>query len=297
SFFSDMLGYEQFDGLTKDQAIYPKFNAQLAQDAQEQALRTIVDHLVRRKADYRDLFTTKQTFINRNLGALYRVLVPEDAVEGWAPYSFGPEGERAGILSLAGFLMLDPTHEGRSSPTIRGKSVRELLLCQPVPQPPADVNFAIVQDVENPEFKTARQRLTRHREEPACAGCHAMTDPIGLSMENYDAIGSYRTHENGASIDASGEFNGHSYSGLVEFSRLLRNSDEVPLCLVQRAYEYGTGHAARFSDEDWMMHTVGAFANEGYRFPALMRMIALSEAFRTIAVPEIARSGEPVAAR
>ena len=248
AFFSDMFGYEQFQGLAKDQAIYPKFNSGLAKDAQEQTLRTIVDLLVTNRGDYRDLFSTRKTFINRGLGALYQVPVSAAGVDGWAPYTFPASQPRGGILSLAGFLMLDPTHEGRSSPTIRGKSVRELLLCQPVPQPPPNVNFAIVQDVSNPLYKTARQRLTAHQENPACAGCHALTDPIGLSLENYDAIGNFRSHENDAVIDATGTFDGKPYTGLLGLSQRLRESPDVPSCVVQRAFEYGVGRTASGGD-------------------------------------------------
>ncbi|MCB2074399.1 MAG: DUF1592 domain-containing protein [Novosphingobium sp.] len=297
SFFSDMFGYENFAGLAKDQAIYPKFNGTIAADAKEQTLRTIIDLLVTNRGDYRDLFTTKKTFINRNLGALYKVPVPEAGMEGWAPITFAQDDPRAGILTLAGFLMLDPTHEGRSSPTIRGKTIRELLLCQPVPQPPPNVNFAAVQDVHNPLYRTARQRLSIHQENPACAGCHSLTDPIGLSMENYDAIGEFRTHENDALIDASGTFNGTPYTGLIEFSRLLHDSEEAPSCVVQRAYEYGVGRAATADDEQWLEYAVKGFAHDKFRFPALMRMIAMSGALERIAGPPPLNPADAVAAR
>ena len=285
SFFSDMLGYEQFQGLSKDQAIFPKFNSQMAKDAQEQTLRTIVDHLVTRKGDYRDLFTTKRTFMNRNLGALYKVPVDTAGMDGWAPYTFGPKDPRAGFLTLAAFLMLDPTHEGRSSPTIRGKSVREFLLCQPVPQPPPNVDFAAAEDVHNPLRKTARQRLDIHAENPACAGCHALTDPIGLSMENYDAFGEFRTHENDALIDASGTFEDKPYNGLLELSNLLRESPAVPQCLVRRTFEYGAGHPAGQSEAKWLESANQEFAADGFRFSALLRRIATSPAFAKVAVP------------
>lgn len=282
SFFSDMYGYEQFQGLAKDQAIYPKFSSDLAKDAQEQTLRTIVDLLVTNKGDYRDLFTTRKTFMNRNLGALYKVPVDAAGMEGWSPYTFSADSHRGGILSLAGFLMLDPTHEGRSSPTIRGKTVRELMLCQPVPQPPPNVNFSIVQDVSNPLFRTARQRLTVHQENPACAGCHALTDPMGLSMENYDAVGNFRTHENTALIDATGTFDGKPYVGLLGLSQALRGSPDVPACLVQRAYEYGIGREAGGADTPWLERTIEGFSAQGYQLPALMRTIATSPAFATV---------------
>lgn len=297
SFFTDMFGYEQFAGLAKDQAIYPIFNEQIAAAAREQTLRTIIDLLVTQNGDYRDLFTTRKTFLNRNLGALYKVPVPQDGIEGWAPYTFGPGSQRAGILTLAAFLMLDPTHEGRSSPTVRGKSIRELFLCQPVPQPPPNVDFAAVQDVKNPLFRTARQRLVIHQENPACAGCHALTDPIGLSMEKYDAVGAYRLRENDAEIDTTGEFNGTAYDGLIEFSKLLRESDEVPACAVQRVYEYGVGRPARAEDGSWLQDTQNAFARDKYRFPALMRRIAMSDAFRRVGQPVPLAPERTVAAR
>jgi len=285
SFFSDMLGYEQFQGLSKDQAIFPKFNSQMAKDAQEQSLRTIVDHLVTRKGDYRDLFTTKRTFMNRNLGALYKVPVDVAGMDGWAPYVFGPKDPRGGFLTLAAFLMLDPTHEGRSSPTIRGKSVREFLLCQPVPQPPPNVDFAAAEDVHNPLRRTARQRLDIHAENPACAGCHALTDPIGLSMENYDAFGEFRTHENDALIDASGMFEDKPYNGLMGLSNLLRESPAVPQCLVRRTFEYGVGHPAGGGEAGWLETTSHEFAQDGYRFSSLLRRIATSPAFARVTVP------------
>jgi hypothetical protein len=285
SFFSDMLGYEHFQNLSKDQAIYPKFSSQMARDAQEQSLRTLVDHLVTNKGDYRDLFTSKKTFLNRNLAALYKVPVEAAGVDGWTPHTFGPSDPRSGLLTLAGFLMLDPTHEGRSSPTIRGKYVREFLLCQQVPLPPPNVDFAAVQDIHNPLRRTARQRLAIHSESPACAGCHALTDPIGLSMENYDAFGEYRTHENNAQIDASGTFEGKSYNGLIELSRLLRDSPSVPLCLVQRTFEYGVGRPTAEGESAWLEATNDAFAKDGYRLTALMRRIATSRAFAAATGP------------
>lgn len=284
SFFSDMFGYEHFAGLTKDQAIYPKYNSGLAKDAQEQALRTIVDLLVTQKGDYRDLFTTKKTFINRSLGALYKVAVPEAGMgDGWAPYTFAASDPRAGILTLPGFLMLDPTHEGRSSPTIRGKAVRELFLCQQIPQPPANVDFSAVQNTADLMHKTARERLTIHVEDATCAGCHKLTDPIGLSMEHYDAVGAFRARENGAAIDASGAFEGKPYTDVIGLQTLLRDNPTVPACLVQRTFEYGVGRPATPSEQAWLEYAAERFAGDKYQVPALMRRIATSPAFRSVA--------------
>lgn len=288
--FGDMLGFNQFDGLTKDQAVFHKFTTPMANDAREQVLRTITHVLVEQKGDYRDLFTTRETFINRNLGALYEIPVEDGAgVEGWVPYTFTPEDRRAGILSFAGLMMLDPTHEGRSSPTNRGKLVREALMCQKVPDPPPNVDFTVVQDTASKVYPTARDRLAQHRENPVCAGCHAITDPIGLSMENYDAVGAWRTRENGAPINTSGTFEGKTYANLLDLSQLLRDSPSIPACAVQRAYEYGVGRKPSASEARWIEYANEAFARDSFRYPTLMKRIAVSPSFRAVSTDTLAK--------
>lgn len=283
AFFSDMFGYDQFDGLSKDQSLFPKYNSQLSRDAEEQTLRTVVDLLVTRQGDYRDVFTTKQTFLNRPLGSLYKVPVHEAAFGGWMPYAFSASDPHSGILTLAAFAMLDPSHEGRSSPTIRGKSVRELFLCQKIPPPPGNVDFKLVQDTHNPMYRTARDRLTAHRDSPACAGCHSITDPIGLAMENFDAIGEYRTQENEAPIDASGTFEGKPYANVVALEKLLHDSPAVPRCVAERVFEYGVGRPVVAGERDWLKYLEQRFADQNYSLPGLMRTVATSSAFEAVA--------------
>lgn len=285
AFFSDMFGYEEFEGLTKEQQIFPAFSSRLKEDAEEQVLRTIIELLVTNQGDYRDIFTTRKTFMNRRLSALYQVPAPEEAMSGWAPYEFSEEDERQGLLTLAAFLMLDPTHEGRTSPTIRGQAVREKYLCQKVPPPPPAVDFNLVQESGSAEFRTARDRLRVHAETPTCAGCHAITDPIGLALENYNAIGRYRATENGAVIDASGVFEGLEFTDALQFQNLLRNSDAVNSCLVRRVYEYGVGRPLESGEMEWMSYLKEYFANQGYALAPLMRRVATSRAFRAVTVP------------
>ena len=281
AFFSDMFAYEQFDGLTKDQTIFPKYTAQLAMDAKEQSLRTIVDLLVTNQGDYREMFTTRKTFLNRRLGSIYKVPVRDAAFDGWMPYTFGPEDNRAGLLTLAGFLMLDPTHEGQSSPTIRGKQVRELMLCQRVPEPPPDIDFSEFEDPD-PTLKTTRQRLIAHQKHPACAGCHAITDGIGLGMENYNAIGEFRTHENGGLIDASGHLDRAPFDNPIAMGQVLSDSPRTSSCVAQRAFEYGVGRPASAADHAWLESRAQRFADEGYVLKALLRDVATSKAFQAV---------------
>ena len=287
AFFSDMFAYDGFDGLSKDQSLFPIYTSQIAKDAREQTLRTIVDLLLTNRGDFRDLFTTRKTFMNRNLGALYGVPVETGAVGDWAPHIFGPGDQRAGLLTFAAFLMLDPTHEARTSPTTRGKALRELFLCQIVPPPAGNVDFTEFEATKG-GFKTVRERLTPHRENPTYAGCHAITDPIGLAMENYDTIGNYRTMETGVRIDASGDFDGKPFQNAIELQKLLRDSPTAPNCVTQRVYEYGVGRAADDNDEAVLRGLQEQFAKERYGFVALMRMIATSDVFRAVAPQKIA---------
>ena len=206
AFFIDDFGFDLFETLVKDAILFPKFSAQAASDAQEQTLKTVVDLLVKHNGDYRDIFTTKKTFITQELGAIYRIPVvdrlPNGAPDTWHPYEFAANDPRGGILTQVAFTALH-SPPGRGSPTLRGKALREVLLCQKVPAPPAAVKFDIVQDTNNPLYKTARDRLKAHATNPVCAGCHKIIDPIGLALENFDGAGAFRTTENGVAIDTS----------------------------------------------------------------------------------------------
>jgi hypothetical protein len=171
------------------------------------------------------------------------------------------------------------SHPGRSSATLRGMAVRELLMCQKVPLPPGNVDFNVVQDTDNPEFKTARERLTAHRNEPMCAGCHKITDPIGLALENFDGLGQYRETENGAEIDSSGEIDGIPFENAAELGGALRQLPATVFCVVDNVYRYAVGRSLEPSEANFRKRLIDDFAENGYNFPYLLRRIALSPAF------------------
>src|SRR5581483_11500863 len=240
---------------------------------------TIVDHLITKKGDYRDLFTTHETFISPALAVLYGVPAPA----GWTRYTAPPESERAGILSQVSFLALH-SHPTRTSPTLRGKALRELLLCQPVPPPPPNVDFSAV-DNPNSQIKTVRERINVHQKNPACAGCHKIMDPMGLALENFDSIGRFRVAEKGATIDASGALDGKTFKDPNELGQVLHDHPALTSCLVRRVYAYGAGAPTRPEDKDALDYFNARFGEAGYRFPDLMRTIALSNAFSEVVEP------------
>ena len=171
------------------------------------------------------------------------------------------------------------SHAGRSSATLRGKAIRELLLCQPVPDPPANVNFSLVEDTTNAERPTARDRLTPHRTRRACASCHRVMDPIGLSLENFDGVGAYRTEENGAPIDASGELDGVLFDDPVALGRAISEHQALPACFVNRLSEYAMRRSLTAGDMGWVSDLTTMFAGSEYRLRTLLRAIATSDTF------------------
>jgi hypothetical protein len=285
AFFTDMLGFDEFETLAKDSMIFPKFSSKVARDAQEQTLRTIVNLALVEKGDYRDIFTTRETFLTPLLASVYSVpLAPPDG--GWAKFTF-PEGDsRAGVVSEVSFVALH-SHPGRSSPTLRGKAVREVLLCQKVPNPPANVNFTLVENTKNPEYKTARARLGAHATEATCAGCHKIMDPIGLGLEDFDSGGGIRASENGVAIDTSGELDGMKFADAAGLAKAVHDDPAALACVVNRMASYGLGRLPAKQESDWMKGLQKEFQQAGYRLPDLMRHIATSDAFYRVAPPQL----------
>jgi hypothetical protein len=287
-----MLAFDGFGTLAKDTTLYPKFTSQVLRDAQEQTMKTIIAHLLTDQGDYRDLFTTRKTFMTPMLASIYKVQVnfPEGVLNPWVAYEYPANAEQAGILTEASFVGLH-SQPGRSSATVRGKALREILLCQKVPDPPGNVNFNLVQDTKNPNFKTARQRLEAHRTAPTCAGCHKLIDPIGLGLEHFDSLGEYRATENGAAIDASGELDGIKFTDAASLGKVLHDNPATTSCLVSRLYSYAAGRQAEKGEAEWMKYLNTSFAADGYRLPDLMRTIVTSDAFYRISSPETAALG------
>jgi hypothetical protein len=281
--FGDMFHLEDFDALAKDPALFPAFGSEAVRDSREQIMRMVIDNVITNDADYRDLYTTRQIFMTRALGRVYGM--PVAARRGWDSYEL-PDGDpRAGIVSQVGFLAAH-AHPGRSSATLRGKAVRELILCEPVNPPPANVNFAVVEDVSNPNLRTARQRLEQHANDSSCSGCHKAMDPIGLSLENFDAAGAFRQTENGTAIDPRGFIDDDHFVGAVGLGQALHDNPSTTACMVSVAFRYAYGRPPKRADTDNVIRYEKEFAGSGYRVASLLKAIAMSRSFFDIAPPK-----------
>jgi len=293
-FFADIYGFDAIEqGLVrKDPALFPAFSQDMIHDAEEQTLRVVAEHLLTEDGDYRELFTTRQSFMTRTLGLVYRV--PVRSADGWEPFSFPADSGRAGVLTHVSLLALH-SHPGRSSPTLRGKFVREVILCQDVPPPPGNIDFSMFADDAAQNRSTARGRLEAHVASPACAGCHNLMDPLGLALERMDGIGVERDTENGQQIDPSGQLDGEAYDDAPGLGVTLAKHPQLSPCLVDSLFKYAVGRDPVEGERAFRGYLQERFAASGYKLRELLRLIVLSDAFRTTSGPRAA-SGSASAA-
>jgi hypothetical protein len=282
AFFADFLQLDTFGDTTKDTLIYPKYSNQIGQMAQEETLRTAIDLTLRKNDDVRDLMTTRDTFISRPLASIYGVPFTFDSE--WMPYEFSEKAGRSGLLTQITTLGMF-SHPGRSSPTKRGVAVMDIFLCEPTPLPPANVDFSIVNDVNNPNLRTVRQRLSAHATSPACASCHSHSDPIGLSLEQFDSIGVHRAKENGQPIDVSATLSGKKFDGAAGLGQVLHDNPKFTSCVARKLYSYGVGTDSEAVEASAFKGAYKSFVDSGYRLRPLLKALAVSPEFFSVPAP------------
>lgn len=276
AFFGDWLALRELDGLTKDPAVFAHFSADLGAAAAEETLRSVERVVVDRDADVRELFTTRETFVNPRLAAIYGVPAPE---EGFALVELPQDGARAGILGQVSFLATN-AHPTSSSATKRGVALRQRLLCQVMPTPPAELNTAIPEP--SPGLVTLRDRLEEHRKSPECAACHDSMDPPGYGLELFDGLGRHRLTEGGVAIDPSGELDGAAYDGPRGLFEAVADHPDLVPCITKTLYQYATNRAAEPGEQDQLDALAASFEAHGHRFRRLLFDVATSPGFRRV---------------
>ncbi|MFT5354208.1 MAG: hypothetical protein ACI9KE_001413, partial [Polyangiales bacterium] len=235
-FLADLLDASAIATLEKDLLVFPAFDEALAEAMHAQFLRTAesaVEH------GYGHLFTTRVTYINALLAPFYGV---DDAAfgESLEELEMSDESPRAGILTTPGYLALH-AYLGKTSPAQRGLFVRRRLLCRDIPPPPADVDTTLPEPPGG-ELVTTRELVSIHLESDSCASCHRLMDPIGLGLEEFDAIGAYRETENEIDIDPSGELEGVPFNDAAELGEVVANHPDLLPCLMANLYAYGAAN-------------------------------------------------------
>ncbi|HIN85709.1 MAG TPA: DUF1592 domain-containing protein [Myxococcales bacterium] len=275
NFFSEWLHLASLKEMKKDPLIFKHYSSDLGEMAREETLR-LVEHLfVDGDADFRDFFTSRTTFVNRRLAALYNV--PATVPKGFGQIQLPASEQRRGFLGQVSFLGLH-SHPVSSSATLRGAFLRQAIMCDPVPPPPADLNTALPEP--DKDAKTLKERLIVHMEAPFCASCHEMTDIPGFGFENFDGVGRFRLTDNDAIIDPSGHLDGDPFADFSELATAVANSPRVSRCFVQKMYSYAVGRPPGPGDKGEIDRLNTAFEGGGRKLKALLVDMAMSDGFR-----------------
>ncbi len=158
------------------------------------------------------------------------------------------------------------------------------MLCEDIPPPPPGVNTNLPATDPSQGPQTLRQRLEAlHYSNRTCAGCHLRMDPLGFGLENFDAIGAYRTTDNGLPVDPRGDLDGQSFKSARELAHLIRQHPEVGACLARMTYRYATGHLETDGETETLLSLANAFEANGFRFQELAVAIVTSDGFRSAA--------------
>jgi len=281
AFFTDMLELDTFDNVSKDALIYPKWAGAMAASAKEETLRSTISLALHDNGDMRDLMTTRKTFVNRNLAAIYDVDFTFD--NEWMPYEFAPASGRSGVVTQISMLSMF-SHPGQSSPTKRGVALMDIFLCEPTPTPPANVDFSVINDTHGP-LKTVRERLLAHATSSTCASCHNHSDPIGLSLEGFDSIGARRLTENGQRIDLSAKIGGKSFVDGAGLGQYLHDNPKFPACLARKLYAYAVGANSEDVEPAAFKSAYTGFADSGFRLRTLLKGLVESPGFFNASAP------------
>jgi hypothetical protein len=268
SFFEQWTSTRRLPITTKNTTTFPSFTTEL-RDAMAAELPAFVNDVLW-NGDHKlsTLLTAPVAYVNGPLAQLYGVTAPMSSADGGpVKVSLAPAQDRAGILTQAGFLSVQG-HPDQTSPVLRGKFVRSMLLCQPPPPPPNDVDISLPTVDEG---ATARERFGAHESAAAsCASCHTLMDPIGLAFEHFDAMGQYREQDNGQPIDVSGEIVNAgdaslsgAFSGTAELAGKLANSELVRDCVAKQFFRFATGRTEADGDTCSITSMQDAFSEKG----------------------------------
>ncbi|MBE2251211.1 MAG: DUF1592 domain-containing protein [Myxococcus sp.] len=268
----------ELEGLMSAQKSDPAFTREVA-TSMRQELRYLFAHVALDPGnDFRDLLTTRMGFVDRRIAPLYGVPGP---MSGFQPVEL-PEA-RAGVLTRLGYLA-NKAHDADTSPTHRGKLVRQRLLCMAVAMAPPDV-VAVVPPPDQMNRRTFRQRLEERTAEPRCQGCHQLMDPFGFPFEGFDSLGRPRTLDNGLPIDSTGAFDPifsrhERYTGAKDFAALLHDDPRFTECMTTTVFRQATGRFEAESEGRALYELHRAWKQTGYRYADLVVAVVTSDAFR-----------------
>ena len=284
NFAFQWLGVRAVDRVDPDRNLFPNYNEDIREDFKKE-MELWVHSIFHDDRSVLDLLTANYTYVNERLALLYGI---KDVRGDQFRRVTLTDPDRWGLLGK-GAILMSTSYANRTAPVLRGQWILENVVGAPPHAPPPDVK-ALQENVDGLTATTVRERMIQHRTDPSCNACHGVLDPLGLALENFDAIGQWRVkdREAGTPIDASGQLaDGTPVSGPVDLRKALMERPEIFVrTMTEKLLTYGLGRSVAYYDMPSVRQIVSDAAKDNYRFSSLVMGIVESEAFLKEKVPE-----------
>lgn len=282
-FAAQWLRLQDVEKVHPDALQYPDFHEQLADDMRHETEQFFY-HLVQENRSMLELFNANYSYLNETLAKHYGIAGVVGDEFRKVQY---PDSARVGLLGHGSILTLT-SHANRTSPVLRGKWVMEVLMGSPPPPPPPNVpDLEKTGDVKDGRMLTTRERMEQHRANPACKSCHAVIDPIGLALDNFDVTGKWRIRENGTPLDTRGDFyDGTKVTNPMELQRaLLKRPIPLVRSFTNNLMAYALGRRIEYYDNPTVRRIEVAARANNYRMNDFIFGVVKSDAFRMRRMP------------
>jgi mono/diheme cytochrome c family protein len=279
NFAAQWLFLRDVETKTPSPRFFPDFNLSLAQDF-ERETELFLHSVFRDDRSVLDLLRANYTFVNERLARHYGI--PNVFGTNFRRVTYSDDSPRRGLLGHGSVLMLT-SYANRTSPVLRGKYVLSNILGAPPPPPPPNVPALVTEAGDSGKRLSMREAMAQHRTNPVCANCHARMDPIGFALDNFDAVGKWRTvDESGTPIDGAGVFpDGTKFDGIAGLrDLLLRRPDQFAGTLTENLLTYSLGRSLAYYDAPTVRAIVRDAAAREYHFSSLVMGIVKSTPFQ-----------------
>ncbi|MEY4940237.1 MAG: hypothetical protein RIQ93_1972, partial [Verrucomicrobiota bacterium] len=276
NFAGQWLYLRNLDSITPDLRLFPDFDDNLRQSFRRET-ELFFGSIVQENRSVLDLLRADYTFLNERLARHYGI--PHVQGSRFRRVTLSPETQRGGLLRHGSILTVT-SYATRTSPVIRGKWILDNLVGTPPAPPPA--NIPALEDVAVSPTARGRERLAAHRADPACASCHDIMDPIGFSLENFDAVGRWRTVEEGRPVDVSGGLpDGRDFDGAAGLEQGLLARPEVFVgTLAEKLLTFALGRGVDYTDAPAIRQIVRQARADQFRFSSLVLGVVNSPSFQ-----------------
>ncbi|OFW32323.1 MAG: hypothetical protein A3J28_05225 [Acidobacteria bacterium RIFCSPLOWO2_12_FULL_60_22] len=283
NFAVQWLSLRNLRTMSPDPKVFPDFDDNL-REALQQETELFFESMLREDRSLLDLLNANYTFLNERLARHYGI--PNIFGSHFRRVTLSDEVRR-GLLGQASVLTAT-SYANRTAPTLRGKWVLENLLGAPPPPPPPNVPSLKEEGGREGKVLTMRQRMEQHRANPACAVCHTRMDPLGFALENFDALGKWRTAEGSTPIDPSGALpDGTKFQGPAELRKiLLDRREQFVTTVTEKLLTYALGRGVEYYDEPIIRKIMREAAPSDYRWSSLISGIVNSTPFQMRRSPE-----------